>query len=134
MNLIEPLVASLVFCGVASASLQIWALGLEAGQTQQQLQSLHDRIDGELIASESRLRQLPRPSAPPPCSQLVPQLVASLEMGAPAEGLQRQVEASADGQALLVRVVGPTEDASRVRLLHPAALGLCGAEGGHGPS
>lgn len=134
MNLIEPVVASLVFCGVATTSLQIWSLGLAATQAQQQRQSLQDRIDGEVIASESWLRQQPRPSAPPPCAQVVPQLAASLGAVASAEGVQRQVEASSDGQALLVRVVGQMADTRRERLLHPAALGLCGAEGGHGPS
>lgn len=134
MNLIEPLVASLVFCGVASASLQVWSLGLAAAQSQQQRQSLQDRIDGELIASEAWLRQQPRPTAPPPCAQVAPQLAASLGALPPAEGVQRQVDASADGQTLLLQVVGPVADTSRMRVLHPATLGLCGVEGSHGPS
>ena len=128
MTLSELLMASLLLCGCVAASGQLQGMVVAAGMAEEQRQELRDRVDAELQAIDSQLRQMGVASdAAATCDGWVQRWREALAAQPPAEGVRRQQSAVA-GQALLqVEVDALGLDEPRRRFWSPAAFGLCGA-------
>jgi hypothetical protein len=133
MSLIEVLTASLVFAASAGSSLQLWALAGAAAVVEQRQQERLEQAEAVLARAETTLRGLP-PSAGD-CTAPVAQLLQALAAQPLAPGLARQLELSAGGDGVVLRLTVGGEAEPRQRLYLPAALGRCGIpQGGGGGS
>lgn len=140
MNLVEVITAGLLFTLAASASLQLWSLAASGSVHDSDRQLQIDRLDAELVGLQGRLRRLARQGVMPSgCPEAVAAMAGDLATAPSLEGVERQLQPTADGRLLLVRVSLPAAAFSRQRLYSPAALGLCPAlpptlaEEGHDP-
>lgn len=132
MNLLEGMLATLVFCGSASASLQIWGLAAVATARHDQRRSLMDRLDAELLQTDRRLRREAAAILPTQdCGAAADALVARAATLPLPGGLQRQVVRADRWVVLSVGTVGG--DPPRRRLYSPSALNLCGEANGGAP-
>lgn len=137
MNLMEVVMAALVFSVSAGSSLQIWTL-MSAGVLQQeQRQRLADRLDGELAALEAMVRlQSRRQGTPVACEAGAAALRQWLLTRPLGDGVVRQVSPLPQEDGVLLQLTIAGSPGRRQRLFHPAALGLClpaGALGGSQP-
>lgn len=141
MNLVETLLATVVFTASAAASLQLWGLAAVATARHDRLQDLVDRADAELMAVDLRLRRQARAEAAPlDCVAAAEQLVALALPASTDDAVSRQVALGGEGNAQVVVTVLVQElDQPRRRLYSPAAMNLCGGvpdeaetEGGEG--
>lgn len=125
MNLLEVLLAGVLFFGSASASLLLWSRALATLQADARRGEQMEMLEGALLATESRLRDpalLPAPGGES-CGQLERRLAQALE-GAPAPlGVTRTLEASLAGGPLRLRL--SLDDQQRERSFEPAAFGGC---------
>ncbi|MEA5415403.1 hypothetical protein [Synechococcus sp. BA-132 BA5] len=131
MNLIEVLIGSVVFAASAGASLQLWALAGAAALAQERQQERMELAEATLLRAEAALRQ----QAPGggDCTTAAAQLRQRLAADPLAPGLARQLEPSASGDGVVLRLVVEGQTEARQRLYVPAVLGLCGpAQGGEG--
>lgn len=126
MNLIEVLVAALLFSLSAVSSLRIWNL-IAIGVTQEERhQQLADRLEGELAALEASLRQQSRQTLPrPPCGNSATALQTLLRSRPSTEGVERRLALLPEDDGLLLDLAIEGLPLRRQRLLLPAALGLC---------
>lgn len=126
MNLIEAMLAAVLFSCSAGSCLQLWGLLSLDAQRQHQRQQLAERLEGELVSLEAFLRQQPRrEQALPPCGQ-GPEPLRSLLASRPARaGVYRQISVPGLDDALLVELSSEGSSLRRRRLYRAAALGLC---------
>ncbi len=131
MSLIELLTGSVVFTAAAGSSLQLWALaGAAVVAEQRQLERL-EQAEAALSRAETSLRDLAPSSGD--CTTAAAQLLHALAAQPLAPGLVRQLEVSASGDGVVLRLAVAGESEPRQRLYAPAALGRCGpAHGGGG--
>ncbi|MCP9785722.1 hypothetical protein [Cyanobium sp. N5-Cardenillas] len=131
MNLIEVLTGSVVFAASAGSSLQLWGLAAAAAVAEQRQQERMEQAEVALLRAETSLRSL-APSAGD-CTAATTQLLQALAAQPLAPGLDRQLEVSASGDGVVLRLAVAGEAETRQRLYVPAVLGLCaGAQGGGG--
>jgi hypothetical protein len=128
MTLTEVVMASGLLLGCLSGSLQLWGLVVEAGQAEERRQLLRERVEGELMANEARLRFHSRGRSPSAdCAAHTPSLQSALADYPIPGGLRRQLVSLEAGQLLQVRVDADDLAEPRQRLWSPAAFGLCAA-------
>lgn len=131
MSLLELLIGSTVFASAAGASLQLWALAGAAAVAEERQQERMEQAETALLRAETSLRGL-APSAGD-CTAAAAQLQQVLAADPLAPGLVRELETSASGDGVVLRVVVNGEATPRQRLYVPAVLGLCAeAQGGGG--
>ena len=132
MSLLEVLIGSTVFAAAAGSSLQLWALAGAAAVAEERQQQRMEQAEAALLRAETALRLLPPGGGD--CSTATSQLLQVLAAAPLAPGLVRQLEASATGDGVVLRLVVEGEATPRQRLYVPAVLGLCGPAqgGGHG--
>jgi hypothetical protein len=132
MNLVEPMVASLLFMGAATGSLQLQLLATAADAADERLQAALDRAEAELQAAELLLRRraLAGDDRGRPCHEVVRLWAALLADQAAAEGLTRsqEVEAASDPPRLRLRVAAAGLPTPRERHYSPAAYAACALE------
>jgi hypothetical protein len=126
VNLIEVLMATLLFSVSAGSSLQIWSL-ISVGMVQEERrQVLADRLESELAALEATLRLQSRQALqPPPCGNAATSVQALLSSRPSAEGVQRRLTLLPANDGLVLELAIEGLPVRRQRLLLPAALGLC---------
>ena len=126
MNLLEVLMAAVLFVLSAGSSLQIWNL-ISSGEMQhQQRQRLADRLDVELAAVEGLLRQQARQvQALPACGQGAAPLALLIGTRPVHEGIVRRITPLDLEDGLLLELAVEGSPLRRRRLYRPAALGLC---------
>ena len=124
MNLIEVLTGSTVFAAAAGASLQLWALAGAAAQAEARQQERMEAAEAALVRAETALRGLAPGGGD--CTTAASQVLQVLAAEPPAPGLVRQLEPSASGDGVVLRLVVDGEAEPRQRLYVPAVLGLCG--------
>jgi hypothetical protein len=124
MNLIEVLTGSTVFAAAAGASLQLWALAGAAAQAEARQQERMEQAEVALLRAETSLRGLAPGGGD--CTTAASQLRQLLAAEPLAPGLVRQLEPSASGDGVVLRLVVDGEAEPRQRLYVPAVLGLCG--------
>ncbi|MCP9902208.1 hypothetical protein KBZ12_16455 [Cyanobium sp. Cruz CV13-4-11] len=130
MNLIEVMTGSVVFAASAGSSLQLWALAAAAAVAEQRQQEQMEQAEVVLLRAETSLRGL-APSAGD-CTAAAAQLLQTLAAQPLAPGLVRQLEVSASGDGVVLRLVVDGEAEPRQRLYAPAVLGLCATVQGGG--
>lgn len=132
MTMIEVLIGSTVLAASAGASLQLWGLAAAAAVAEQRQQERMEQAEAVLLRAESVLRQLaPGGSDCTMAASRVRQVLAADPL---APGLARQLEPSASGDGVVLRLAVQGEATTRQRLYVPALLGLCGpaSQGGSG--
>ncbi len=136
MNLVEPMVASLLFVGAATGSVQLHLLASAADAADTRLQSVLDRVEAELQAAELLLRQRARSGVDGghSCAAVAQAWAALLAAQPVAEGVQRQqgVEAGVEPPLLRLQVAAPGLPRPRERRYSPAAFAACALEAGDG--
>ncbi len=131
MSLIELLTGSVLFTAAAGSSLQLWALAGAAAVAEQRQQERLEQTEAALSRAETSLRGL-APSGGD-CTAAAAQLLQALAAQPLAPGLVRQLEVSASGDGVVLRLAVAGEAEPRQRLYVPAAFGRCGpAPGGGG--
>ncbi|WP_216903375.1 hypothetical protein [Synechococcus sp. CCY 9618] len=133
MSLLEVLVGSTVFAAAAGSSLQLWALAGAAAVAEERQQERMEQAEAALLRAETALRRLAPGGVD--CSTAASQLLQVLAADPLAPGLARQLEPSATGDGVVLRLEVEGEATARQRLYVPALLGLCGPApqgGGHG--
>jgi len=130
MNLIEVMTGSVVFAASAGSSLQLWALAAAAAVAEQRQQERMEQAEVVLLRAETSLRGL-APSAGD-CTAAAAQLLQALAAQPLAPGLVRQLEVSASGDGVVLRLTVAGEAEPRQRLYAPAVLGLCATVQGGG--
>lgn len=126
MNLIEVLLAALLFSLSAGSSLRIWGLISMGVMQEERRQLLADRLDGELAALEASLRLQSRQALPPPpCGNTASSLQSLLSARPSPEGVQRRLTLLPADDGLLLELAIEGLPLRRQRLVLPAALGLC---------
>lgn len=126
MNLIEVLLAALLFSLSAGSSLRIWSLMAMGVLQDERHQHLADQLDGELAALEASLRlQARQAPQPPPCGNTSTSLQTLLSARPSPQGVQRRLTRLSAGDGLLVELAIEGLPLRRQRLVLPAALGLC---------
>ncbi|MCP9935008.1 hypothetical protein KBZ08_13925 [Cyanobium sp. Candia 9D4] len=133
MSLIELVTGSVVFLSAAGSSLQLWALAGAASMADQRQQERLEQAEVALARAEATLRGL-APSAGD-CTTATAQLLQALAAQPLPPGLARQLEVSASGDGVVLRLAVAGEAEPRQRLYVPAAFGRCGPApgGGGGP-
>ena len=124
MNLIEVLTGSTVFSAAAGASLQLWALAGAAAQAEARQQERMEAAEAALVRAETALRGLAPGGGD--CTTAASKVLQVLAAEPPDPGLVRQLEPSASGDGVVLRLVVDGEAEPRQRLYVPAVLGLCG--------
>lgn len=124
MSLLELLIGSTVFAAAAGSSLQLWALAGAAAVAEARQQERMEQAEAALVRAETALRRL----APGvgDCSTAATQVLQVLAADPLAHGLARELETSASGDGVVLRLVVEGEATPRQRLYVPAVLGLCG--------
>lgn len=124
MNLLEVLLAGVLFFGSSTASLLIWSRAVAALDADARRGALLEGLEAELQAAESRLREAALSQAPGlPCQQRQRQLLAALDRDPAAGGVTRQLEG--DASAAAVRLLLGAEGLERRRSYQAAAFGGC---------
>lgn len=126
MNLMEVMVATLLFSVSAGSSMRIWSLisSGEARQRHQQQQA--ERLEAELASQEALLRQQALQATDLPiCGQGADRLVALLKARPARPGVLRRITRLDLEDGVLVELASEGASLSRQRLYRPAALGLC---------
>jgi hypothetical protein len=129
MNQVEVLMAAVLFLGSLGASMAVWSRAVGALAADQERLVHLDRLEAELVAGESRLRDpFLRQGGPlQPCGVVLHRLVEAIERVPAAEGMERHLSLPPPGDRLQLRLVAGGEE--RIRLYSPAAFGGCGAAG-----
>lgn len=128
MNLIEVLMAALLFSLSAGSSLQIWSQLSQGVMREERHQQLADRLDAELAAVDASLRLQSRQlQQPPPCGNTATALHSQLASRPLAAGMRRQLSLLEGQEGLLLDLAVEGLPIRRQRLYLPAALGLCSA-------
>jgi hypothetical protein len=128
MTVSEAVVASCLFLGCLGGSLQLWDAAAGAGVAEESRQRLRERVEGELMGSEARLRDLSRQRSPSAdCAAQGRALLADLAAGSVPVGLRRRIESVEDGLLLQVSVDADGLQEPRQRIWSPAGFGLCGS-------
>ncbi|MFM7087281.1 MAG: hypothetical protein ACKOXO_09880 [Cyanobium sp.] len=132
MNLVDVLMAGLVFSIGAGSSLQIWSLVSVGVLQQEQRQQQADRLEEELAALEAVLRLQSRRTTPIAAGELPQRCqvaaaalhtwLVSRPLGA---GVERRLTMLPDGEGVLLELAHTAGTWQRQRLYHPAAHGLC---------
>ncbi len=133
MTMIEVLIGSTVFAISAGASLQLWALAGAATVAEARQQQRMEQAEAVLLRADMALRRLAPGGVD--CSTAASQLRDVLAADPLGPGLERQLEPSASGDGVVLRLAVAGEATPRQRLYVPAVLGLCGPApqgGGHG--
>jgi type II secretory pathway pseudopilin PulG len=132
MSLLELLIGSTVFAAAAGASLQLWALAGAAAVAEERQQQRMEQAEAALLRAETALRRLAPGGVD--CSTATTQVLQLLAADPLAPGLVRQLEPSATGDGVVLRLTVEGEATPRQRLFVPAVLGLCGPalQGGSG--
>ena len=126
MNLIEVLLAALLFSLSAGSSLQIWSLVAMGVTQEERRQRLADRLEGELAALEASLRLQSRQTLQaPPCGNSATTLQTMLSSRPSSQGVERRLTLLPAEDGLLLELAIEGLPHRRQRLLLPAALGLC---------
>lgn len=126
MNLIEVMLATVLFSFSAGSCLQLWGLISIEEQQQQQRQQQAERLEGELVSLEALLRQQPRGAGDLPlCAQGRERLASLLASQPPRAGVQRRITAVEQEDGLLLELAVDGSSLRRQRLYRSAALGLC---------
>lgn len=126
MNLIEVLMAALLFSLSAGSSLRIWSLISMAVMQEERRQLLADRLDSELAALEASLRLQSRQTLqPPPCGNTASVLQTRLSSRPSTEGVLRRLTVLPAEDGLLLELSIQDLPVRRQRLVLPVALGLC---------
>jgi hypothetical protein len=120
---LELLVAGAVFLAAALGSLQLWGQAAAGSALQQQRLQQRDAIDRDRLLLQRHWRQRFGADASQPGCVSSAQLLAEAAHLPPAAALQRQLQLSADGAALLVE--WGDHPAPRRRWYTAAGLGLC---------
>jgi Tfp pilus assembly protein PilV len=130
MNLVEVLVAAVVFAGACGGSVQIVATSVGSLQRAVGQQGQMDGIDQDLLQLQARWRQEAAKNQPfSPCTAaLAPMAEVAAQQPVPA-GVSRDLRPTADGLGLelISRVQNATVE--RHRLFSPAGFGFCRLEG-----
>lgn len=126
MNLMEVMVATLLFSVSAGSSMRIWSL-ISSGEAQQrQSQEQAQRLESELASVEAQLRlEAQQATALPVCGQGAAHLVALLTSRPSRPGVLRQITRLDLEDGVLLQLAGEGSPLRRQRLYRPAALGLC---------
>ena len=133
MSLLEVLIGSTVFAASAGSSLQLWALAGAAAVAEEGQQQRMEQAEAALLRAETALRQLAPGGGD--CSTATTQVWQVLAADPLAPGLARQLEPSASGDGVVLRLTVEGEAKPRQRLYVPSVLGLCAPTpqgGGHG--
>lgn len=133
MSLLELLIGSTVFAASAGASLQLWALAGAAAVAEERQHQRMEQAEAALLRAETALRQLVPGGGD--CATATTQVLQRLAADPLAPGLVRDLETSASGDGVVLRLAVEGEATPRQRLYVPAVLGLCGPApqgGGHG--
>ena len=132
MSLLELLIGSTVFAAAAGSSLQLWALAGAAAVAEERQQERMEQAEAALVRAETALRRLAPGGGD--CTTAATQLRQLLAAEPLTPGLVRQLEPSASGDGVVLRLVVDGEAEPRQRLYVPAVLGLCatGQEGSGG--
>lgn len=126
MNLVEVVLAGVLFTVSAGSSLQIWSLVSLGVVQEERRQQLADRLEEELVGQEALLRLQGRRMLPAPtCGASAAALQALLAARTPGAGVQRQLRLLPQEDGLLVELTAEGLPLRRQRLYLPAALGLC---------
>lgn len=126
MNLIEVLMAALLFSLSAGSSLRILSQTTLGVMQEERRQQLRERLDGELAVLEASLRRLARQTPqPPPCGNTAASLRAQLSSLPSTAGVLRQLSLLPGQDGLLLELALEDLPVRRQRLVLPAALGLC---------
>jgi hypothetical protein len=124
---LELLVAGAVFMAAALGSLQLWGEAAASSALQQQRLQQREGIERDRLLLQQHWRlQLGADGSQPGCVSAA-RLLAEAATLPPAPALQRQLQASADGAALLVE--WGDHPAPRRRWYTAAGLGLCASAG-----
>ena len=129
MNLTEVIVAATVFLGACSGAAQMGASSAEAMSSSRTRAAALEQIEAQVLAV-APLMAAARAQAPSPssrCSDALPWLQAQLEAGLPplASGVQRELSVDPTGEQLQL-AFSAGGGVRRLRLVSPAAYGLCG--------
>jgi hypothetical protein len=130
MSLLELLIGSTVFAMAAGSSLQLWALAGAAALAQERQQERMEQAEVVLVRAETALRQLAPGGGD--CTTAATEMRQLLAAEPLDPGLVRQLEPSASGDGVVLRLVVEGEAEPRQRLYVPAVLGLCAAAQGGG--
>jgi hypothetical protein len=125
MNLLEVLMAGVLFLGSSGAAMAVWSRTAEALAADRERLALLDRLEAEVAAGESRLRDpaLRFGSPQVSCSEVMGRLLTALDSAPPSEGVVRQLRLVASDELLQLRLEAGGEE--RVRAYSPAAFGGC---------
>lgn len=130
MNLLELTIGSTVLAMAAGSSLQLWALAGAAAVAQERQQERMEQAEVVLARAETALRRLAPGGGD--CSTATSRLWQVLAAEPLAPGLVRQLETSATGDGVVLRLVVAGAAEPRQRLYVPAVLGLCATPQGGG--
>lgn len=131
MNLLELMIGSTLLAMAAGSSLQLWALAGAAAVVQERHQERMEQAEVVLARAETALRRLPPGSGD--CGTATSRVWQLLDAEPLAPGVERQLETSATGDGVVLRLVVAGAAEPRQRLYVPAVLGLCAtAQGGGG--
>ena len=129
MNLLEAVMASVLFAGSACGSARICALATASVAQDEHHQQLLEQTDAALAVVEATLRQQPRPPLPlANCPLQTQRLAAVVSLLPVPTGLARRLGPSEAGTQLVVTLEAAGLAQPRTRLYSPAALGLCSQE------
>ena len=129
MNLIEVMVASAIFAGATGGSLQLWAASAVASQQGAEHERLLERMDLDLLQLQARWRRDTQHWAGLSCERATERLEALAAATPVSPQLQRGVERTPEGTALVVSLAGQSAGLRRQRLFAAAALGPCSQAG-----
>ena len=126
MNLMEVMMATLLFSVSAGSSMRVWSL-ISSGEAQQRLhREQAELLETELASQEAWLRQQALVATDlPVCGQGAERLVALLGRRPPRPGVQRRITRLDLEDGVLVELTGEHSSLLRQRLYRPAALGMC---------
>jgi hypothetical protein len=124
---LELLVAGAVFLAAALGSLQLWGQAAAGSALQQQRLQQREAIERDRLLLQRHWRQRLGVAASQPGCVSSAQLLAAATNLPPAAALQRQMQVSADGAALVVE--WDDHPAPRRRWYTAAGLGLCTSAG-----
>ncbi len=132
MNLVEAMVASVMFVTSSSCSLQLWSSSASWARQAEAQQQRAAQLEADLLASQAQLTALAGTQIAADCTAASSWLAAHMQSLPSGEGIVRQV--SAEPEDLVRLQVATAEGEQRQRWLSPAAYGLCGSQPAGEPS
>jgi hypothetical protein len=134
MNLVEVMVASVLFVLASSCSAQVWGQSVAWSQRVEQRREVLQRLDADLLRQEHTLRQAAAAAVPAlSCQGATDWMRAQLTATVTdlPEGIAQHLESPASGEpgALWLVVGSQAHRIERRRLFTAAAHGLCLPEG-----